>query len=94
MLSWFCNLFRHRPDLVKLRDDTNVVLDAAPKSIGGPVNWANLLCTQAEEWRDETGACGLRVWISEADPSATELHLYVARALHAQWGNVAVVTEW
>ena len=38
-------------DLVRLRADANSVLDAAPNTIGGPVNWGDLSCHRALAWQ-------------------------------------------
>ncbi len=82
-------------DLARLRSDTNAILESAPKSIGGPVNWGDLYCHQAREWNDDEGDTGLGIYITEASPDAAELQSYVRDALKTRgWENVEIWTDW
>lgn len=94
---WLSRLW-HRRLLARLKaielDTTKILADASP-SIGGPVNWGCLVCFGAEQWRDECGHTGVRVWITEAGPSAGDLQDYVHEALRNRgWGPVEIRTEW
>lgn len=99
-MAWLRKFFHRRlqRELKKLQADTDAVLKSAfevREQIGGPVNWARLECWQAEEWQDEGGRFGIRVWIEKASPDAEELHLYVSKSLWERgWENVEVRTEW
>lgn len=98
MLTWFKFFHRRRRDLQELKADADAVLSSARQareSIGGAVNWSSLRCWQAEEWHDQDGTHGFRVWIEEASPHADELQSYVRTSLRERgWKNVEVVTEW
>lgn len=97
MLTWLSRLW-HRRLLRRLQDiqvATNEILVDVPKSIGGPVNWGCLVCFAAEEWRNEGNHTGIRVWLTEADPSSFDLQEYVREALRNKgFGPVEVRTEW
>ena len=54
-----------------------------------------LVCFAAEEWRNEGNHTGIRVWLTEADPSSFDLQEYVREALRNKgFGPVEVRTEW
>ena len=100
MKAWLARFFhrRLRRDLKELQSDTDSVLKSAfevRKQIGGAVNWARLQCWQAEEWQDESGNFGVRVWIEKASPDAEELQRFVRTSLRERgWENVEARTEW
>lgn len=98
MLTWFKFFHRRRTNFGELQDDCDAVLKSAfqaREQIGGAVNWASLRCWQVEEWRDQDGAHGFRVWVEEASPHADELQSYVRTSLRERgWKNCEVVTEW
>lgn len=79
-----------------LIDTTNDVigrLDAA--AIGGPVNWADLGCTDARLTIDDVGNSYWSVLVSEASPGAAELSRVLTTALvDAGYPHVSVETEW
>jgi hypothetical protein len=65
------------------------------KTIGGPVNWADLGPYAVEHWEDAAGDMGFRVWIEEAAPDAYELQKFVAAYLAKRgFPGVEVKTEW
>jgi len=66
-----------------------------PRRPAGAINWADLSCTRAERYQDDSGEIGYRVLIEEADPGAIELIEYISDKL-AEMGcpDVEVVTEW
>lgn len=85
-------------DLTILRRATDEACEMAstePHRPAGAINWADLSCTRAERYQDDSGEIGYRVLIEEADPSATELHAYIAgRLVEMGCPGVEVVTEW
>lgn len=85
-------------DLTMLRRAADEACEMAitePHRPAGAINWADLSCTRAERYQDDSGEIGYRVLIEEADPGATELHAYIAGRL-AEMGcpDVEVMTEW
>lgn len=59
------------------------------------VNWADLHCVEAREWRSDAGDHGLAVYIEEASPGSHQLHQYIAEHLRRHgWQNVEVNIEW
>lgn len=64
-------------------------------AIGGPVNWADLRCTEAMRSMSDQGAVSHTVLISEAAPEATALQQAVAAELARRgFHGIDVVTEW
>ena len=82
-------------DLVRLRADANAILDAAPNTIGGPVNWGNLSCHRVLAWTDDEGIEGATVEITKASPDAFALQAYVSSELEKRgWPRCETRTEW
>lgn len=85
-------------DLTILRRAADLACDMAikdPHRPAGAINWADLSCTRAERYQDDSGEIGYRVLIEEADPGAIELIEYISDKL-TEMGcpDVEVVTEW
>lgn len=59
------------------------------------VNWASLVCNDAECYLNSSGQRGFRVTISEASPDAGIFRQYVADALTTRgYSDIEVITEW
>ena len=81
--------------LQSIRAATNEILNAAPRSIGGPINWGDLSCTSAQFCMDDTGANYTEVLVGEAGEGCGELRDYVhAKLIDTGWPDVDVRTEW
>ena len=60
-----------------------------------PVNWGDIHCRWAEEYKTSTGDRGYRVYLEEAAPSASHLQRFVALELEdAGYPDIEVVTDW
>lgn len=85
-------------DLTMLRRAADQACEMArtePHRPAGAINWADLSCTRAERYQDDSGEIGYRVLIEEADPGAIKLIKCISDNL-AEMGcpGVEVVTEW
>jgi hypothetical protein len=85
-------------DLKALRRTTDEAINDAIEhrsEISGAVNWTDLSCINAFEWRDDDGDFGWYVQIEEADPSCVDFHSHIERYLEARgFPGVTVRTEW
>lgn len=85
-------------DLTMLRRAADQACEMArtePHRPAGAINWADMSCTRAERYQDDSGEIGYRVLIEEADPGAIKLIKCISDNL-AEMGcpGVEVVTEW
>lgn len=84
--------------LLKLKETTAKICQEAFKvkpTIEGAINWYDLGCDSAEQYTNEEGFTGYRVWISEAEPQAIHLIEYVAQQLRVYgFKDVEIRTEW
>lgn len=78
---------------VQIQKDLDSIIDGIDsRQIGGPVNWADLSCVDVSvSLTDGTWAAT----VEEADPSASELAIYLSRELqHFGHKDVWVRCEW
>jgi len=85
--------------LRKLREATNdaieVVKERYPNGCLGPVNWADLHCTEASSVATDEANQYLQVTIEEASPDAEIFKTAVGKELSDRgWTGVVVLTEW
>jgi hypothetical protein len=87
-----------RQDLINLKLAANracIKAVADKQNIDGAINWADLNCHTAEEYQDESGNTGKRVYVQEAAPDNGPLCIYISQRLHEMgFGDIEVVTEW
>lgn len=84
-------------NLREIYEYTNEVLKHAdPEEIAGPINWGDLSCIDVVMSVSVHGEIWIRVDISEADPTSTELKEYVGERLFAKFPDIEfeVCTEW
>ena len=85
-------------NLQTLKETTTKICQEAFKvqpAIEGAINWYDLGCESAEQYTDDTGHTGYRVWIEEAEPQAIYLIEFVAQQLRVYgFRDVEIRTEW
>lgn len=85
-------------DLRRLEDDAEAACQRAFEKrddIGGAVNWGDLHCHEARQYRSSDGSTGYSVHIAECDPGASELFAFLARDLREHgWPEVEIYLEW
>lgn len=85
-------------DLRQLSKATNAACDTASheeRVLHESVNWGGLSCVRAEHYATDSGDEGHRVFITNADPTATQLHLHVQEQLQAAgFFAIEVITFW
>jgi hypothetical protein len=83
-------------DLAKLRELTSKACDLASESgVRGAINFGDLRCVTAEQWTNDEGITGYRVWIEEAAPGNVDFHYFVYDYLtKAGFIGIEVETRW
>ena len=63
--------------------------------IDGCINWADLHCLTAKKYEDDDGVTGYEVIIEEADPSQSDLHIFIDGFLRKRgYEGIETIFEW
>ena len=84
--------------LIELKDVANeackVAIDNADK-IGGPVNWADLECHEAQRYFNDRGEIGYRILIEKASQDAIKLFAFIDRFLRKKgFAGIEIELNW